>query len=407
MIRSPVNKPHPESLKIGALLTVLVALGQISMSLYIPSMPALVDAMATTQARVNLTLAMFLLGFAVFQLVYGPLSDRFGRRPVLLGALVLYTVASAACALSPTIDTLIAARFVQGVGACAGQVIGRAVVRDVYGRERAARAMAYIGAALAVSPAITPVLGGVMEVWLGWQSVFVLTAVLGVVVFAAAWAMLAETNADPDASAARIGVIARNFVALLKSPIYLGNAAAVAGMFGGLMAFTAAAPFVFISGLGLAPHEFGMLSVFNVAGFFVGSLIAGRYALRVGPERMVLGGISVAVLGASLMAAFAVAGVVTIPAIIGPMMVVLVGLGPVMSGGMAGAMAPFPRMAGAASGMVGFLQMSTAAAVSAMVGHLDNTTQGPMAAALLALAASALAVFTATAYRLGKMARTD
>lgn len=402
MIRSPANKPHPESLGIGALLTVLVALGQISMSLYIPSLPALVDALATTAARVNLTLALFLLGFAVFQLVYGPLSDRFGRRPVLLGALVLYTAASVACALSATIEALIAARFAQGVGACAGQVIGRAVVRDVYGRERAARAMAYIGAALAVSPAITPVLGGAMEVWLGWQSIFVLSAALGVAVFIATWALLAETNTEPDAGAVRLGALAGNFATLLKSPVYLGNAAAVAGLFGGLMAFTAAAPFVFITRLGLAPHEFGLLSVFNVAGFFVGSMAAGRYALRVGPARMVLGGIAVAVLGGASMVAFALAGVLTIPAIIGPMMVVLVGLGPVMSGGMAGAMAPFPRMAGAASGMVGFLQMSVAAAVSALVGHFDNATQLPMAMTLLALAAGALAIFLATAYRLGK-----
>ena len=392
-------KPHPQSLAVGALLTVLVALGQISTSVYIPSMPSLVVALDTDMERVNLTLTVFLVGFAVSQVVYGPLSDRFGRRRVLLGALALYFAASVGCAVSPTIEALIAARFAQAVGACAGPVMARAIVRDVYERERAARVLAYIGVAFAVSPAITPIIGGYLQAWFGWRANFLFLSAVAGAVLVAVWWMLGETVARPDRRATRPGQIAKTFVLLLGSREFLGHTLSTAFVFAGLMAYTAAAPFLFIDTLGLSPEHFGVLAVFNVIGFLAGTLAAGRWTLRVGIEPMVMAGNLLALAGGAAMAAIALTGHLGVAAVVGPMMVFLAGMGLVMPNAMAGAMGPFPRVAGSASALLGFCQMAIAAAASLAVGWMSQVSQLPLALVVTATAALATAAFTALVWR--------
>ncbi len=382
-------KPHPESLAVGALLTALVALGQISTSIYIPSMPSLVAALNTGPEPVNLTLSGFLMGFAVAQLVYGPLSDRFGRRPVLLAGVALYLLASLACAVVASIEALIAARILQGVAACSGPVLGRAVVRDVYGHEKSAEVLAYIGVALAVSPAVAPIIGGYLQVWFGWQANFVFLGAVGAVILLAVWRLLEETGPEPDHGALDIGGMARSYGVLLGSRAYLGYILSATFVFAGLMAFTAGSPFVFIDLMGLSPDRFGMLSVFNVAGFLAGSLAAGRLTARVGIDRMLLVGVGLSVVGGAAMAAFALAGVLTITAIIGPMTVFLAGMGVVLPTGIAGAMGPFPRIAGAASALFGFVQMTVAGLASLAVGLSAVDSQLPMAVVVAAMGAAA------------------
>ena len=391
--------PHPKSLAVGALLTVLVALGQISNSVYIPSMPALVLAFDTDMARVNLTFTVFLAGFAVSQIVYGPLSDRFGRRRVLLGGLVLYFLASVACAVSSTIETLIAARFAQAVGACAGPVMAYAIVRDVYERERAARVLAYIGVAFAISPAIMPIIGGYLQAWFGWRANFLFLSAVAGSVLLAVWWMLGETVAQPDPRATRPSQIARTFVMLLRSREFLGHMLSVAFIFAGLMAYTASAAFLFINTLGLSPERFGVLAVFNVVGFLTGTLAAGRWTLRFGIEPLVMAGTLLALTGGVAMAVIALTGHLGVAAIIGPMMLYLAGMGLVMPNAIAGAMGPFPQVAGTASALLGFCQMATAAAASLVVGWMSQRSQLPLALVVTASAAIAAAAFTALVWR--------
>ncbi len=392
-------KPHPQSLAVGALLTVLVALGQISTSVYIPSMPSLVVALDTTMARVNLTFTVFLAGFALSQVVYGPLSDRLGRRRVLLGALVLYFVASVGCAVSPTIEALIAARFAQAVGACAGPVMAYAIVRDVYAGERAARVLAYIGVAFAISPAIMPIIGGYLQAWFGWRANFVFLSAVAGSVLLAVWWMLGETIAQPDPRATRPGQIARTFVVLLRSREFLGYMLSVAFIFAGLMAYTASAPFLFIDTLGLSPERFGILAVFNVIGFLAGTLAAGRWTLRFGIAPLVMAGTLMALTGGVAMVVIAWTGHLGVAAIIGPMMLYLAGMGLVMPNAIAGAMAPFPQVAGTASALLGFCQMATAAAATLAVGWMSQRTQLPLGVVVMATAALATAAFTALVWR--------
>jgi len=172
---------RPESAWTIAYLTVLVAMGQMSTGIYLPSMPSLAAVFATDSGTVKLTMSVFLAGFAVAQLIYGPLCDRFGRRPVVIGGLAIFALASLACALAPSIEWLIVARLFQAIGACSGQVLGRAIGRDLFEGQRYAKVMALVGLALALTPAAGPVLGGVLQVAFGWQANFLFLAGWGLV----------------------------------------------------------------------------------------------------------------------------------------------------------------------------------------------------------------------------------
>ena len=387
-------RANPESLPVGALLTALVALGQISTSIYIPSMPSIVIDLATTPARVNLTLSGFLLGFAVCQMVFGPISDRLGRRPVLLAGLGLYLIASALCAFAPTITLLISGRVLQGMAACAGPVLGRAIVRDIYGPSRTAAAMAYIGAALAISPAVAPIIGGYLQVWFGWRSAFLFLTVVGALIFAAAWRLLAETKPLMHGSQAKARGLLVSCALLLRDRRYLGYTLVVAFIFAGLMASAAGGPYVFIDLLGMRPDHYGMLSIFTVIGFLVGSLAAGRLTGRLPLNLLVLLGVGISLLGGGLMAGLAALAPLSVASIVAPMAIFSAGLGMALPAGMAGAMAPFPQIAGAASALLGFIQMLVAAAASFAVGVLPHASALPMAVVIAASAAAALLSFT-------------
>ncbi len=381
------------SLIVGALLTALVALGQISTSIYIPSLPAIVADLAATQAQVNLTLSGFLAGFAVCQLAFGPLSDRWGRRPTLIAGLSLYLVASLWCVLAPSIGMLIAGRVLQGMAACVGPVLGRAIVRDIYGPDGTARAMAMISAALAVSPAVAPIIGGYLEIWFGWRSTFIFLTGVGVLILAATLWLLSETrplrrHGHPGSS----GLLpaARQ---LLGDRCYLGYTIAVACIFAGLMAFAAAGPFIFIEVIGLAPQHYGMLAVFTVAGYLAGTLLAGRLSERMPLHRLVLLGLIGTLAGAVLTAALAAVMEPSVAAVVAPMALFTAGLGIVLPVGIAAAMAPFPLIAGSASALLGFVQMLVAAFASLVVGVLPHTSALPMGLVILVCTLFALLAF--------------
>jgi DHA1 family bicyclomycin/chloramphenicol resistance-like MFS transporter len=189
---------RPNHAAVTVLLTALVALGPLSTDLYLPSLPALTAYFGVGEAAGQLTLSAFLLGLAGGQIIYGPLSDRYGRRPVLLFGLALYAIASIVCVFAPSIQVLVIARFCQACGACVGPVLGRAVVRDVYGREGAARILSYLSAAIALAPAIGPIIGGFVETWFGWRANFIVLSLYGAAALALTFAILPETNTHPD-----------------------------------------------------------------------------------------------------------------------------------------------------------------------------------------------------------------
>ncbi len=382
--------PRPDSLAVAALLTLAVALGPMSTDFYLPSLPTLAAYFATDAARVQLTLSVFLGGFALGQLACGPLSDRFGRRPVLLAGLGLYAAASLACMLAPGIEALIAARFVQALGAATGPVLGRAVVRDVYGREGAARMLSYIGAAMALAPLVGPVIGGYLTVWFGWRANFLVLTAYGALILVGVWAALQETNPHLGA-AANPRQMLRTYRGFLGSREYLGYVLCNSGAFGGLFAFISGSSFVFISVLGLAPNQFGLCFATAVAGYIAGTMIAGRITMKHGIARMVQVGAALCAASGLAMAALALAGLETVWSLLGPMTLFTAGVGFVMPNSMAGAIGPFPANAGAASALLGFIQMTLAAGVGIAVGAAFDGTARPMAVAIALTGLGALA----------------
>ncbi len=370
------------SLSLAILLTTLVALGPLSTDLYLPALPTLAQAFATDAARVQLTLSVFLAGFAVAQLFYGPLSDRYGRRPVMLFGLALYFVSSLACMLAPGIDTLILARFFQALGACAGPVLGRAIVRDVYGPVQAARVLAYISGAMAIAPMIGPLLGGWLTVWFGWRANFAALTLFSAVQVAATFMLLGESNAHRDPEATRPRRIAGNFGDLLSARLYLGYLLCFSFAYAALFSFISGSSFVLIELHGLSPQWYGASFGFVVTGYIAGTVASGRLTLKLGPPRMVLMGALLGTAAGTLMAVLALTGVHSVWAILLPMVVFMVATGLVMPNAIGGALAPYPKMAGAASALMGFVQMSLSALVGIAVGHAYAGTAIPMATAI-------------------------
>ena len=383
--------PRPDSLPIAVLLAALFAFGPLSTDMYLPALPAMSRSLGAGVGSVQLTLSVFLAGFAVSQLVLGPFSDRFGRRPVLLAGLAVYLVASLACVLAPSVEALIAARFFQSLGACAGVVLGRAVVRDVYGGARAARMLAYMGTAMAVAPMVAPIIGGYMVVWFDWRAVFMALAAFGLTLLVLVAAFLRETNVSLNPHAARPGPMIRNYLALFSARRYVGYMLANAFVYSGLFAFISGSPFVLIDFLGLEPQLFGFSFAVVIVGYMAGTLIAGRLTLRLGIDPMVLLGSALALASGVAGGVLAWAGADHVAAVVAPMFVYMVGMGIVMPNCMAGAIAPFPAMAGTASALLGFVQMGLAALVGVLVGQFHDGTQVPMATAIAAMGACTFA----------------
>jgi DHA1 family bicyclomycin/chloramphenicol resistance-like MFS transporter len=377
-----------DSVPVIVLLTILVALGPISTDLYLPSLPSLMSYFSASEADVQLTLSIFLAGLAASQLIYGPLSDRFGRKPVLLAGLVVYLAASIACMLAPSIEFLIAARFLQALGACVGPVLCRAVVRDVYGREGAARVLSYLAAAMAIAPLLGPILGGYLQAWFGWRANFAALVIYGAGGLVGAAAMLPETHHDRNPLATRPSNILETYMMLAGQRRYVGYVLSSAFGYSGIFSFISGSSFVLMGMMKLEPHAYGYCFAAVVAGYIAGATLAGRLARKVTLHHMIAAGGAIALVGGILLILLALAGEDTVMAIVIPTMIYLFGVGMVMANSMAGAIGPYPRAAGAASALLGFTQMSTAALVGAAIGYAADGTQMPM---VIALALSAVA----------------
>ncbi len=376
-------------------LTVLVATGPMSIDLYLPAMPEMSRALGASIGEVQTTLSIFMIGFAASQLVAGPLSDRYGRRPVIVGGMVLYFAASALCWLAPSIELLIAGRLLQALGACVGPVLGRAIVRDLYEPQHAVGVLAAMGTAMAAAPALAPILGGLLLEDFGWRAPFAGMAAFAALLLGITLLTLPETNAHRGETPISLRSIAANFATLLGHRAFRAYAALLAFAFGGIFCFVSGSSFVLIDVLGLAPTNFGYAFACVVAGLALGSILAGRLARSLRPHE--IAGIGVAAMTAATlaMAGLAWAGVATVAAILVPMAGAAVGVAMIMPTAMAASIGPFPRIAGAASSLAGFVQGLTAASSGWIVAAAhDGTTRGfATVMAGFALAAALVYVF--------------
>ena len=367
----------PVSLFLVSLLTLLVAIGPLTTDLYLPSLPALKQSFNTNTSAVQWTLSGYMFSFAFCQLIHGALSDRFGRRPILIIGMLVYIAASVACALALMIEHLILARLMQALGACCGPVLGRAIVRDLYPPERGARILAFLAAVMAIVPGIAPIFGGWFFIEYGWQSNFILLAFFGALILALIWWYMPETNHSLDQTATQPRRMIHNWGILLRHRLYVGFMLVNIGAFTGLFAFVSGSSFVLIEYLAVAPENFGWLFGLIVIGFISGSLTAAILTPRLNQSVQI--GSFCTFFGGMLMLGLELASVHTIASVIGPQMLFMFGAGMVLPNAMAGAIGPFPHMAGAASALIGFAQMTGAAIAGAAVGSLLVDTALPMA----------------------------
>lgn len=378
---------------IAVLITTLVALGPLSTDFYLPALPSITAALGTDVASTQLTLSVFLVGFGVGQLAYGPLSDRFGRRPVLMVGLVVYVLASIACTVAPDIATLIAARFLQALGACAGPVLGRAIVRDIYGPQESARVLSYMSAAMALAPLVGPVFGGSLTVWFGWRATFVFLTLFSLVQAVLVWRMLDETNLHRDRDAIRPGRILSNFRSLLRDRLFRGVLMCNSCSYAGLFAFISGSPFVFINLFGFSPQAMGLAFGVMVSGFIAGTAASGRLSRRLGAARLLSTGAILAAIAGIAMLIVLLPGAHHPVSIMAPMWFFSCSIGLVMPNATAIGLAPYPRMAGAAASLMGSLQMGLAALVGVVVGHSLNASAAPMAIGVAAAGLGCLASY--------------
>ena len=391
MTTSDPGPARPSRLgRVAILLTAVVGLGALSIDMFLPSLPALARAYDTAPATAQLTVTLFLAGLAPAQLAWGPLSDRFGRRRTLLTGLGLYAAAGLACALAPSIRTLVAARVLQAFGAGSGQVISRAIVRDVYALDQAARVLALMGTAQALNPILAPIIGGFLHALFGWRSVFFVLAGFGAVFVLAGAAMIPETNVRPDVTALRPVRFVGNLGTVLRDPTYLAYVLVVTFMFCGQFAFISGSSFVLIQGLGVAPAVYGFCFAAVAVGIMSGSFMTSRLTGRVPGDRLILIGTGLGAAAGFSMATLAWSGVTGVAAIIAPMFFFSLGLGLANPNAVAGAVGPYPHMAGLAAAGLGVIQMTGSAAYGITVGHLADGTAAPMATAI---ATAGLAAF--------------
>jgi len=364
------------------LLVALTAFGPMSIDMYLPSLPDMTRQFHADISEVQLTLSVFVAGFAVAQLVYGPLSDRYGRRPVLMGGVLLYTLASIVCLMAGSIESLIAARFLQALGACAGPVLGRAILRDTFPREEAAKVMSTLASVMALAPAVAPMIGGRLHSWFGWQATFVLLTVFGAAMLYSGWKVLSETNMYPNLRALHPLDMVENYMTLLRDRVFLGYSLTISLTFCGMFAFISGASFVIIDVLGVRAENFGFCFTVVIVGFMSGSILSSKLTQKLGLERMVVLGTFLGVAAGIAMLGLALAGVQTIAAVIVPMAFVSCSGGLTLPNSTAAAIAPHPRIAGSASALLGFMQMGGASLAGLAVGHLLNGTTLPMAAVI-------------------------
>lgn len=353
-----------------ALLVAVSAVNPLALNIYLPSMPALVGVFGTTAAMVQLTLSLYLAAVAVAQIGIGPLSDRHGRRPVLLWGLAIFVVGSIVCVFAETIEVMIAGRILQAAGGCAGIVLGRAIVRDLFDRSQAASMIGYVTMGLAVAPMIGPALGGALDENFGWRTSSYLMVVLGILVFLWAWFELHETNHNRVAAGGGLAGLARSYATLARSPLFVSYAMTSAFTSAVFFSFLGGAPFIAAELLDMTPSVYGLYFMLVAAGYILGNWTSGRFSARIGIGRMITSGNSVLVLAVAAIAICFWQGLLHPLSLFVPMFFVGVGNGMSLPNAIAGAVSVRPDLAGAASGFTGSMQIGAGAVASALSGWL-------------------------------------
>ena len=393
---SAASEAHRTPWRLLALLIAMAGVSSLSLNILVPAIPGLATKFAADPASVQLAVSLYLMGLATAQLVFGPLSDRFGRRPVVLAGLALATMASTAAIFAASIASLVSARIAQSLGASSGQTIGRAIIRDLYDREHAASMIGLVTSVVVLMPMVAPLIGGILDTLFGWEAIFVFAAVVSFTIFAWAALALPETRKLSPASGQRH--FRADLAALAASPRFFGYALCAGLGSAPFFTFLGAAPHVVVTLLGRTSAEYGLWFFLPSIGFMAGNFAVSRLTARFGIDALIWWGIALTIIGCLLNVLVYVA----LPGwemamIFLPQIVIGFGNGLLLPTSVAGAVSIRPQVAGTASGTTGFIQMAIGAAAAQLGGHViaHASDATPMLLLMLMFAiATAIAVWT-------------
>jgi DHA1 family bicyclomycin/chloramphenicol resistance-like MFS transporter len=377
------------------LLVIITISGTMAMHMFVPALPDATRALGAPLGQMQMTISFYIIGLAVGQLFYGPMSDSLGRRPMLIAGLSLYALGGLAAALSPNVHILIGARLLQALGGCAGLALGRAIVRDSTKSEDTVRQLALMNLMVMISPGLSPVVGGAIATVIGWRAIFWLLTAAGVVTLVLAWKLLPET-APPGRSLSMRTLVA-DYRTLMRSRQFVGFAIGGGCATTSVYAFIATAPFIFTSELHRPPHEIGLYLGLLIFGMTVGNALTGRLIGKISIERLMLSGNALSIAGAAGLLATIALGGLSIVNILSWMFLFTCGAGMTSPAALTKAVSVNPHLTGSASGLYGFTQMAIAAICTSMVA----LGQDPALSAVVVLLAAALVAQAAFRMALG------
>lgn len=382
--------PRPPS-RLLLILAALAAFGPLSIDMYLPSLPTIGAELGAGTGQVQLTLSLFFIGAALGQLFYGPMSDRLGRRPLLLIGISLYVLSSAAAAMAGGIEALIAFRLLQALGGAAGTVIARAIIRDLVGGDAAARALSLLTLVMGTAPLAAPLIGGQVLIWLGWRAIFWLLAVFGLACLAAVLLAVPETNPPERRHRLSLGGMVAAYFRVLAHRRSFGCLLTAGMAFAGMFAYISGTPFVYIEVFGVPPQLYGFLFGLNILGIMSGAFLNSRLVLRFGRNRMLSVGVGMTAIAGLALLATALSGVAGLLGIVVPLFFYVGSLNLIAANAMARVLDTFSHFAGTAAALFGLCQFGLGAVAGALVGQLHDGTPVPMAAVIAVTGVSALA----------------
>ncbi|RMO15296.1 MFS permease [Pseudomonas cichorii] len=391
------------SLATPFLVVLLIAassVGQLGSNMYLPSMPGMARSFGVDFATIQLTFSIYLAAMAIGQLIVGSLSDRYGRRPMLLIGLSGFVLGSVVCLIADDIGVLFLGRILQAVGGCAGITLGRSIVRDIYPTHLVASRLGYISMGMAIPPMIAPTIGGVLDTTYGWRASFFILLLLGAVVCLAAFWKLPETKPNRGATASMQHLL-QSYRSLFGSSVFWAYTLASSFLFAAFYAFVAGAPYVMIELMGRSPAEYGIYYAPLPIGYILGNFAVGRFGARLGQNRMILAGMGITLLSVVAMGAAHAAGVLSPFTLFAPVFFVSLGSGMALPGCIAGAVSVKPEAAGAAAGLSGSLQIGVGAVIAPVVGLLIGASVWPLIVTMAICAVLAFVSFGLIAIQRG------
>lgn len=383
---------QPDTFALTALLALMTSLGPMATDMYLPVLPVIRESLGASTAATQATLSGYLVGYAFAQLIYGPISDRKGRRPLMLVSLGLFCLGSLLCALAPDIGFLIGARVLQALGGAGSIVLARAMVRDLYEGPRAGRELARMGSIMALVPAVVPILGAFLGAIWGWRSIFVFMALTGPVLAGVVYVGLPETLRQPASTAFSLRTMVRDLGAIFANRTFRDYTLQGGLSFAGFMAFLSGGSFVLQTVYGLSDREFAAGFALVVLGFIAGATLAQRKVMTWGIDRTIRLGVLIAAPATLAMLIAVATGAGGALGVLIPMTVYQMTLGLVLALSGAGAMMPFADRAGSASSLFSVMQMGLAALSGTFVGLLLDRTPLALPGTMLACALAGLVV---------------